>query len=62
MDFVYLACCVLAAFGFYMMGRADGELRGIDAEEARIEIEKHRIDKHYEHERWLAERGERHEG
>ena len=62
MDYVYLICLLAMNAAFYYLGRSDGKAAAYPLdEEAQYDLEVYKIDKYYEHQRWLEERKASHE-
>ena len=59
MDWIMFVCLSITHLLAYSLGKADGERK--PCEDAYIEVEKYDIDKHYEHQRWLEERKDKHD-
>ncbi len=62
LSWVWLIGLVTTHFLVYLLGRGDGKAQEQPlSEEARIEIEKYRIDKEYAFYGWMKERSGKHE-
>lgn len=52
---VWLACLIVVCAACYMMGRIDGEKSRAMNEFDQLELDKYKIDKYYEFERWKVQ-------
>ena len=53
-SFIFFACLIIVCMAFYLLGRSDGARDAVPlSDEAQLELEKHKYDAFYAHERWL---------
>lgn len=62
MNYIYLICLIGLYIGVYYLGKCDGSAAASTLdEEAQYDLEVYKIDKFYEHQRWVHERKVNHE-